>query len=66
MILAGDIGGTKCNLALLREAETGALEPVFQYRYATRDFSDSKILSKISAVRQQNAPVVSRPNGLPR
>ena len=39
MILAGDIGGTKCNLALLREAETGALEPVFQYRYATRDFS---------------------------
>ncbi len=39
MILAGDIGGTKCNLALLREAETGALEPVFQCRYATRDFS---------------------------
>ena len=39
MILAGDIGGTKCNLALLREAETGVLEPVFQCRYATRDFS---------------------------
>ena len=39
MILAGDIGGTKCNLALLRATETGALEPVFQCRYATRDFS---------------------------
>ncbi|MGC2185259.1 MAG: glucokinase [Terriglobales bacterium] len=39
MILAGDIGGTKCNLALFRETETGALEPVFQCRYATHDFS---------------------------
>jgi glucokinase len=39
MILAGDIGGTKCNLAIFQEAEGSALLPVFQRRYATRDFS---------------------------
>jgi glucokinase len=39
MILAGDIGGTKCNLALFQEMEDGTLQPIFQCRYATRDFS---------------------------
>lgn len=39
MILAGDIGGTKCNLAIFREAGGFTLLPVFQRRYATRDFS---------------------------
>jgi glucokinase len=39
MILAGDIGGTKCNLAIFREASGTSLELVFQRRYATRDFS---------------------------
>ena len=38
MILGGDIGGTKCNLAIFQEEEA-ALQPVFQRRYATRDFS---------------------------
>jgi len=38
MILAGDIGGTKCNLAVL-EQEGADLRPVFQTRYPTRDFS---------------------------
>lgn len=38
MILAGDVGGTKCNLAIFEEAE-GSLRSVFQRRYATRDFS---------------------------
>jgi len=38
MILAGDIGGTKCNLAAF--AQRGStIELVFQNRYATRDFS---------------------------
>jgi len=38
MILAGDVGGTKCNLALfLREGL--ALRPVFQRRLATRDYA---------------------------
>jgi glucokinase len=37
MILAGDIGGTKCNLGLfLQEGLT--LHPVFQRRLATRDY----------------------------
>jgi glucokinase len=39
MILAGDIGGTKCNLAIFQEAEGSPLLPIFQRRYATRDFS---------------------------
>jgi glucokinase len=39
MILAGDIGGTKCNLAIFQEAGGATLQPIFQRRYATRDFS---------------------------
>jgi glucokinase len=39
MILAGDIGGTKCNLAMLQETDAATLQLVFQRRYATRDFS---------------------------
>lgn len=39
MILGGDIGGTKCNLAVFQEAEGPTLQPVFQRRYATRNFS---------------------------
>ena len=39
MILAGDIGGTKCNLAVFEQAGEG-LRPVFQTRLATRDFSN--------------------------
>src|SRR5262249_21958544 len=38
MILAGDIGGTKCNLCLFKITEEGKLCSVFQGRYATRDF----------------------------
>jgi glucokinase len=38
MILAGDIGGTKCNLAAF-EQRGATLDLVFQNRYATRDFS---------------------------
>lgn len=38
MILAGDIGGTKCNLAAF-EQRGATLHLVFQNRYATRDFS---------------------------
>jgi glucokinase len=38
MILAGDIGGTKCNLAAF-EQRGATLHLLFQKRYATRDFS---------------------------
>ena len=37
MILAGDVGGTKCNLAVL-EARGSSLQLVFKRRYATGDF----------------------------
>jgi glucokinase len=37
MILAGDIGGTKCNLGLFRQEEA-TLRPVFQRRLPTRDY----------------------------
>ena len=38
MILAGDIGGTKCNLAVFEE-NGSSLQLVFQRRYATSAFS---------------------------
>ncbi len=38
MILAGDVGGTKCNLGLFRQ-EGLALSPVFRRRLATRDYA---------------------------
>jgi glucokinase len=38
LILAGDIGGTKCNLAAFEE-HGEALEVIFQNRFATQDFS---------------------------
>jgi glucokinase len=53
MILAGDIGGTKCNLAIFRENDGGDLQPVFQRRYFTRDFSCFEDL--IHHFRQQAA-----------
>jgi glucokinase len=37
MILAGDVGGTKCNLALFSR-EGNALRRIFQCRLATRDY----------------------------
>ena len=46
MILAGDIGGTKCNLAIFREAEGASLHPIFERRYSTRDFSRFEDLVK--------------------
>src|SRR5260370_21010371 len=39
-ILAGDVGGTKFNLALFRQNGT-ALELVFQRRYPTKDYASS-------------------------
>jgi glucokinase len=38
VIISGDIGGTKCNLAAYVD-HSGALKQVFKQRYATRDFS---------------------------
>ena len=38
MILAGDVGGTKCNLALFSE-KYGKLEVVFRERFASKEFA---------------------------
>ncbi|HYL09291.1 MAG TPA: glucokinase [Candidatus Acidoferrales bacterium] len=37
MILAGDVGGTKCNLALFSE-EGKRLRPVFELRFSSKDY----------------------------
>jgi len=60
LILAGDIGGTKCNLALFQEAEAAALQPIFQRRYATRDFSRFEDLIErfLRQAAEQGAKVV--------
>jgi glucokinase len=45
MILAGDVGGTKCNLGLFRQEGT-RLNPVFQRRLATREYASFEELVK--------------------
>ena len=45
MILAGDIGGTKCNMALI-EPRGGAFEVVFLQRYPSQNFADFSDLLK--------------------
>jgi len=45
VILAGDVGGTKCNLALFSE-KSGTLTPVFQQRFASKDFSRFDLIVK--------------------
>jgi glucokinase len=45
VILAGDVGGTKCNLALFSE-KSGKLTPVFQQRFASKDFSSFDLIIK--------------------
>jgi glucokinase len=54
MILAGDIGGTKCNLAAFEQRGV-TLQLLFQKRYSTRDFSSFEHLVNAfgrEAVRQ--------------
>jgi glucokinase len=60
MILAGDIGGTKCNLAAF-EQRGAALHLVFQGRYATRDFSSFEQL--VDAFRHEAAQQGVMPPG---
>lgn len=45
MILAGDVGGTKCNLALLSEKD-GKLTPVFRQRFASKEFAQFDLIVK--------------------
>ena len=45
MILAGDVGGTKCNLALFHEQD-GKLAPVFKQRFRSKDFAQFDLIAK--------------------
>lgn len=45
MILAGDVGGTKCNLALFSE-KGGKLTPVFRHRFASKEFAQFDLIVK--------------------
>ena len=45
MILAGDVGGTKCNLALFSERD-GKLTPVFKQRFPSKDFGQFDLIVK--------------------
>ena len=45
MILAGDVGGTKCNLALFSE-KGGKLTPVFRQRFASKEFAKFDLIVK--------------------
>lgn len=53
MILAGDIGGTKCTLTLF-ESSSGRLSSVYRYTVPTRDFSNfESLLDDFRAQAQQ-------------
>ncbi|MGC1366508.1 MAG: glucokinase [Candidatus Acidiferrum sp.] len=43
MILAGDVGGTKCNIALFSE-RNGKLTSVFTQRFASKDFAQFDLI----------------------
>jgi glucokinase len=45
VILAGDVGGTKCNLALFSE-KNGALTTVFNKRFASKEFAKFDLIVK--------------------
>ena len=45
MILAGDVGGTKCNLALFSE-QKGKLTTVFKQRFASKEFAQFDLIVK--------------------
>lgn len=45
MILAGDVGGTKCNLALFAE-KSGKLVLVFSHRFASKEFARFDLIVK--------------------
>lgn len=50
MILAGDVGGTKCNLALFAE-KNGKLEFVFRERFASKEFAQFDLIIREFARR---------------
>ncbi len=62
MILAGDVGGTKCNLALFSE-KNGTLTCVFRKRFASKEFAQFDLIvkefSRLAAPHLASDPVVA-------
>jgi glucokinase len=56
VILAGDVGGTKCNLALFSE-KNGKLTPVFRQRFASKDFAQFDLI--VREFSRQAAPHIT-------
>ena len=63
MILAGDVGGTKCNLGLFRQ-EGSALRSVFQRRLAVRDYAGFEPLIDDFLQQAASAQENEKANGL--
>jgi glucokinase len=57
VILAGDVGGTKCNLALFSE-KNGKLEVVFRERFASKEFAQFDLI--IREFSRRAAPYLGR------
>lgn len=55
MIIAGDVGGTKCNLALFSESD-GVLTPVYKQRFASKDFAQFDLI--VREFSRQAAPQI--------
>ncbi|MGC1618727.1 MAG: glucokinase [Candidatus Acidiferrum sp.] len=53
MIIAGDVGGTKCNLALFSETN-GKLTSVYKQRFASKDFAQFELI--VREFSRQAAP----------
>jgi glucokinase len=56
VILAGDVGGTKCNLALFTE-KNGKLTAVFKQRFASKEFAHFDLI--VREFSRQAAPHIS-------
>lgn len=56
MILAGDVGGTKCNLALFSEKD-GKLTTVFKQRFASKEFAHFELI--VREFSRQAAPYMA-------
>src|SRR5260370_22546902 len=67
LILAGDVGGTKCNLALFSE-KAGALPLVFRQRFASKEFAQFerivKEFSRLAADHLGGEPIVAAGFGI--
>ena len=63
MILAGDVGGTKCNLALFQQDSRGTrLHLVFQRRYPTKDYASRSFRAMLQDFRRDAADSGATPS----